>query len=135
MNADGSAKSNLTHDDGTNDVEPAFSPDGTQIAFARNSHSGPTNVHVLAGSSITQLTNGGNDRNPDWGVAPKHCVVPALKKATLADAKRRLPLMGCKLGTVTRKKTKAATGTVVAQAAKAGAVLKTGAKVDLTVDR
>jgi Tol biopolymer transport system component len=135
MNADGSGKTNLTHDDGTNDVEPAFSPDGTQIAFARNSHSGPTNVHVINGSAITQLTNGGDDRNPDWGVAPKHCVVPKLKKATLAEAKARLPLMGCKPGKVTRKKTKAPKGTVVAQAIKAGTIVKLGTKVALTIDK
>lgn len=135
MNADGSGKIDLTKDDGTNDLEPAFSPDGAKIAFARNTHSGPTSVHVLDGSAVTQLTTGGNDRNPDWGVAPRRCVVPKLKKATLAEAKARLPLMGCKLGKVTRKKTKAAKGTVVSQSVKAGTVAKAGTQVGLTIDR
>jgi TolB protein len=128
MNADGSGKANLTHDDGTNDVEPAFSPDGTKIAFARNLHSGPTNVHVLSGSTVTQVTTGGDDRNPDWGVAPKHCVVPKLRRSTLAKARTNLKLMGCRAGKVTGTK-----GRVTAQSVKAGKVLKAGAKVNLTI--
>lgn len=135
MAADGSGKTNLTNDDGTNDVEPAFSPDGTQIAFSRNLHSGPTNVFVLTSGGVTQLTNGGDDRNPDWGVAPKQCVVPKLGKATLAEARADLVLMGCRVGDVTKKKTKAAKGTVVMQSLKAGKRVKVGTKVDLVLDK
>ena len=36
MNADGSAKVDLTHDDATEDLSPVFSPDGTAIAFTRD---------------------------------------------------------------------------------------------------
>jgi Tol biopolymer transport system component len=133
MSANGSGKTNLTHDDGTNDVEPAFSPDGTQIAFARNLHSGPTDIHILSGSAVTQVSTGGDDRNPDWAVAPKHCVVPKFKKTKLADAKADLKLMGCRAGTVSKRKSKAAKGTVVGQSEKAGATLKTGTRIDLVI--
>jgi Tol biopolymer transport system component len=135
MGADGSGKTDLTHDDATNDVEPAFSPDGTQIAFARNSHGGPTNIHVLSGTAVTQVSTGGDDRNPDWGVAPKHCVVPKLKKRTLPDAKADLALMGCRAGKVSKRKTKAAKGTIVGQAEKAGSRLRPGTRIDLVVDK
>ena len=135
MNADGSGKADLTHDDATNDREAVFSPDGTQIAFTRDDDAGHRNLYLLTGSGAALIAAGNNVRDPDWGAAPKQCVVPQLKKSTLAEAKADLALMGCRVGTITRKKTKAAKNTVLAQAAKPNQRLRLNAKINLTIDR
>jgi Tol biopolymer transport system component len=54
---------------GANDVDPSWSPDGTKIAFARNSGSGFDIYTMNAnGSGLQQLTasNGRDDRYPTW---------------------------------------------------------------------
>jgi TolB protein len=70
MNKDGSNQINLTNNPAT-DVETAFSPDGSKIAFRSNSTFLGTNFDVFVmsagGSSPTRLTNNSaNDARPDW---------------------------------------------------------------------
>jgi len=60
-----------THVNGTDDrdVDPALSPDGTKLAFARREANGTYNLYMINvnGSSLLQLTfNAGNDRYPAW---------------------------------------------------------------------
>lgn len=77
MNADGSAKTNLTDGDGS-DSAPAFSPDGSEIVFERDtswsSHPPPTDLIALDLGSKAQhnLTRTPNtpDRSPDWQAVP-----------------------------------------------------------------
>ena len=58
MGADGSAPTNLTGDSAAFDGQPAFSPDGTQIAFASD-RGGDPDVFVMGadGSAPTNLTS------------------------------------------------------------------------------
>lgn len=69
MNADGSAKTNLTNDNGTADFQPAFSPDGQRIAFVSN-RDGDAEIYAVNaadGSALTPLTaNATQDTDPDW---------------------------------------------------------------------
>jgi TolB protein len=53
--------------DPASDREPAFSPDGTKLAFASNRH-GNWEIYVLdADRKVTRLTNNQfEDRNPVW---------------------------------------------------------------------
>jgi LasA protease len=50
------------------DSEPAWSPDGTRIAFARSDSQGASQIEVVNadGSGIAALTNGQNDGAPAW---------------------------------------------------------------------
>ncbi len=66
MAADGSGLTRLTNG---YDFEPQFSPDGRQIAFAREIEISAAEIFVMAGdgSGQTQLTNNTtNDRQPSW---------------------------------------------------------------------
>ncbi len=71
MGADGGGKVNLTNDNGTGDNHPAFSPDGTKIAFNSSRPSGdPTAVYLIGagGGPVTRLASSpGFDNDPDWG--------------------------------------------------------------------
>lgn len=65
------------------------------------------------------------------------CVVPSLKGASIAMAKRKLRAGGCKLGSLVRVAVTAHSkvGRVISQTPKAGKVLAPGAKVNLKVGR
>jgi TolB protein len=59
----------LTYDPATLDNHPAWSPDGSRIAFFRGPPLGPSHLYVMdaGGTNLTQLTHGsGSDRNAAW---------------------------------------------------------------------
>lgn len=68
MNADGSDQRNLTNDE-AHDRNPAWSPDGSKIAFSRLEPSKSDDILTMNsdGSGVTQLTNNHvDDRWPSW---------------------------------------------------------------------
>ncbi len=71
MNRDGNAQTRLTNDPGA-DLYPAWSPDGSQIAF-QGTTSGQADIYkiTVAGGSRTQLTDSpAADFIPDWQRTP-----------------------------------------------------------------
>ena len=67
MNADGSAETKLTNNT-VDDVTPAWSPDGSTIAFASH-RMGNWDIYLMNpdGSNERRLTrNPASDRSPDW---------------------------------------------------------------------
>lgn len=70
MAPDGSDTINLTNDPG-DDFEPAWSPDGSQIAFVSNRENGEESgqfIYIMNadGSEVRQLTTDNESRWPDW---------------------------------------------------------------------
>jgi len=68
MDPDGSKQTNLSNLAIFNDLEPSWSPDGTEIAFSSN-RDGDVEIYVMNadGSGQTRLTNsGGIDSDPSW---------------------------------------------------------------------
>jgi WD40-like Beta Propeller Repeat len=70
MNLDGSDLTNITVGNGFDDRHPAWSPDGTKIAFdsVRNGESGiyTMNPDGSGEAQLTQSSTGNFDINPDW---------------------------------------------------------------------
>jgi Tol biopolymer transport system component len=73
MNADGTGVTQLTRNAGLRDEGPAWSPDGTQIAYtsgADNTH-GDINVMTAGGVHLRRLTTFPEaDESPDWQAIP-----------------------------------------------------------------
>jgi len=68
MNADGSGQTNLTNDPAA-DLSPAWSPDGTKIAFNSDRGGGAQDIYVMNadGSGMTRLSDDpAEDARPDW---------------------------------------------------------------------
>ena len=67
MDGDGSNPTNLTNHS-ADDFSPAWSPDGSKIAFSSNRSGGIFDIHVINadGSNVTKLTNGLNAGAPAW---------------------------------------------------------------------
>jgi Tol biopolymer transport system component len=69
MNADGSNQTNITNTP-QNETSPAWSPDGTRIAFTHSNELGfSAELYTMSpdGSNVTRLTNNSNeDFDPDW---------------------------------------------------------------------
>src|SRR5215207_4506767 len=72
MNADGSGKTNLTNTpgegDGVQELSPAWSPDGSKIAFGSVPDGVHFDIYVMNadGSGVTQLTTAGEEFRPAW---------------------------------------------------------------------
>ena len=80
MNADGSGKTSLNNDNGSNDLRPVFSPDGTRLVFEsnRDGNGSPTELYSMSagGGAITRITtNSVWDSDADWSVSSPACTV------------------------------------------------------------
>ena len=74
MNADGSGKTNLLGDNGTNDTSPAFSPDGREIVFESDRDSSWPELYAMGagGSAPLRLTQNSTwDNDADWQPVPE----------------------------------------------------------------
>jgi eukaryotic-like serine/threonine-protein kinase len=70
---DGRAAIDLTSDSPADDSEPAFSPDGSQIAFRSERDGGGIFVMGATGESVRRLTHVGH--NPSWSPNGTHIVI------------------------------------------------------------
>jgi Tol biopolymer transport system component len=69
VNPDGSGATALTHDPELDSSwGPAWSPDGTKIAFTHSTFNQGVDVYVMNadGTGVTRLTRDGNSWNPSW---------------------------------------------------------------------
>lgn len=95
----------------------------------------PDGKIVLAGSS-RPTSSGPYDFAVARYIGLVYCVVPRLKGATVAAARRRLTRTRCKLGRVRRAKSrKVKKGRVIKQTPRPGARLPEGGKVNVVVSR
>ena len=81
MRADGTAKSNITHDnDVRKDVTPAWSPDGSKVVFTRYNAGGGSSIMLVGANgsglkNITPLaTNDATNVDPSWSPDGNHIV-------------------------------------------------------------
>jgi dipeptidyl aminopeptidase/acylaminoacyl peptidase len=92
MGSGGGNKVNVTNDNGTGDDHPAFSADGTKIAFNSNRPNGnPTAVYLVGvnGGAVGRLaTSSGFDNDPDWGALD--IATPGVAKVTPAEGSRNV---------------------------------------------
>ena len=67
MDSDGTNQKRLTENQAEN-WRPAWSPDGTKIAFVSNQNGGFVQIYVMDadGKNRMKLTDGEWDENPDW---------------------------------------------------------------------
>ncbi len=67
IDSDGGNQVRLTHDPAI-DADPAWSPDGTRIAFVSRRNGGVDSIYVMDsdGQNLTQLTKESNDSDPAW---------------------------------------------------------------------
>jgi Novel STAND NTPase 1/WD40-like Beta Propeller Repeat len=68
---------NLTEDSGADDIEPAFSPDGEQIAFRSERDGGGIYLMGATGESVRRLTDFGY--NPGWSPDGRRLVISTQK--------------------------------------------------------
>ncbi|HEU4889213.1 MAG TPA: protein kinase [Thermoanaerobaculia bacterium] len=73
---DGRTAINITSDSPADDSEPAFSPDGSQIAFHSERDGGGIFVMGVTGESVRRLTDNGN--NPSWSPDGTRIVVSSM---------------------------------------------------------
>jgi len=87
MNPNGSAQTRLTFDKGE-DIDPAWSPDATRIAFARDEQ-----IRVMSadGSHGLLLTTAGRNRRPSW--SPDGKLIAFDSTRDRADAAREIYIM------------------------------------------
>ncbi len=100
MNLNGTGITQLTFNT-ANDVHPAFSPDGTKIAFASfRDGGGSTELYVMDadGTDQTRLTfNPGGDGSPSWGAAsdaappPADTTAPEVESVSPTDGATKVP--------------------------------------------
>lgn len=92
MGSGGGNKVNVTNDNGTGDNHPAFSADGTKIAFNSNRPNGnPTAVYLVGanGGAVSRLaTSSGFDNDPDWGALD--VAAPEVARVTPAEGTRNV---------------------------------------------
>ena len=84
MNADGSGKTNLVGDNGTDDTAPAFSPGGQEIVFESDRDSNWPELYATdaGGSAMRRLTENSTwDVDADWQPIP-NCTVSATTNIT-----------------------------------------------------
>jgi len=140
MNGDGSSKTNVTNDPGS-DRDPAWSPDGSKIAFVRADASSNYRILVMNadGSGQTPLTTTSYplvDFGPDWqATQPPPCLVPKVVGRKLGAARAAIRRANCSLGRIRYARSARARGRVLRQSPRAGTRLRRGARVNLVVSR
>ncbi len=111
---------------------------GVQFVSASGPGSGPAQPIQPQQPVEEQVPTPGQDpfRNgPTLTDDPDECTVPVLRGRTLTDAKRRLRSANCRVGRVTRVKSKRYAGRIVKSRPGSGRTLRSGAKVNPVVGK